>query len=71
MKRSGDREGRMNLKVEGKKNHLLYNTLKRCLTFLDAFALSAALALRSVGASLLVLAVLCVIWKGIQVEEEM
>ena len=59
----------MNVKVEG-KNKIIYNTLKRCLTFSDALAPSAALALRSVGASLLVLAVPCVIWIGIQVEEE-
>ena len=69
MKRSGDREGRMNVKVEG-KNKIIYNTLKRCLTFSDTLALSAALVLRSVGASLLVLAVPCVIPVGIQVEEE-
>ena len=59
----------MNVKVE-RKNKMIYNTLKRCLTFLDALAPSAALSLRSVGALLLVLAVPCVIWIGIQVEEE-
>ena len=69
MKRSGDRAGRMNVNVEG-KNKIIYNTLKRCLTFSDALALSAALVLRSVGALLLVLAVPCVIWIGIQVVEE-
>ena len=69
MERSGDREGRMNVKVE-RKNKIIYNTLKRCLTFSDALAPSAALALRSVGALLLKLAVPCVIWIGIQVDEE-
>ena len=59
----------MYLKVEG-TNKIIYNTLKRCLAFSDALAPSAALALRSVGPLMLALAVSCVIWIGIQVEEE-
>ena len=46
-------------KMPGEQRRKIYN---QCLTFLDALAPSAALALRSVGASLLELAVLCVIW---------
>ena len=69
MKRSGDRAGRMNVNVEG-ENKIIYNTLKRCLTFSEALAPSTALALRSVRALLLVLVVPCVIWIGIQVDEE-
>ena len=69
MKTSGDREGRMNVKVAG-ENKIIYNTLTRCLAFSDTLAPSAALTLRSIGALLLVLVVPCVIWIGIQVEEE-
>ena len=61
-------------KVSGERKEgkykIIYNMLKRCLTFSDALAPSAALALRSVGALLLVLAIPCVIWIGIHVEEE-
>ena len=64
-------ESRPNLPGEQRRKiqkHL--HRFKRCLTFSDAWAPSAALALRSEGASLLELAVPCVIWKGIQVEEK-
>ena len=36
---------------------MIYNSFKKCLTFSDALAPSAALALRSAGALLLELAV--------------
>ena len=60
----------MSEKVIRKMKSFAKTYVARLCTFLDAWAPSSALALRTAGASLLELAVPCVVWKGIQMEEK-